>query len=93
MRPSTSSLTPSGTSLTSATTLTLSENNMKYDVLDHIEDGDPIVPKSRRDRARQLAMFRNSSEEWMRELARQVDDGILPHSVLDTLPREMRVKS
>jgi hypothetical protein len=72
--------------------LTLSENTMKYDVLDPIDDGDPIIPKSRRDRARQLVMFRNSSEEWMRELARQVDDGILPPSVLDTLPRDMWVK-
>ena len=28
----------------------------------------------------------------MRELARQVDEGVLPASALDTLPRQMWVK-
>jgi hypothetical protein len=65
---------------------------MKYDVLDRVEDGDPIVPKSRRAARRQLGMYRNSSEAWMRELARQVDEGVLPASALDTLPRQMWVK-
>lgn len=65
---------------------------MKFDDLDSIDDGDVSVRKTKKAAARQLGMYRNSSEEWMRELARQVDEGVLPQSALDRLPRAMWVK-
>ena len=39
---------------------------------------------------RRLRFYRNSREEWMRELAQQIDEGVLPISAVMNVPPAMQ---
>lgn len=39
---------------------------------------------------RRLRFYRNANEEWMRELAQQIDEGVLPISAVMTVPPNMQ---
>ena len=39
---------------------------------------------------RRLRFYRNSREEWMRELAQQIDEGVLPISAAMNVPPAMQ---
>lgn len=42
--------------------------------------------------SRKLNVYRRSPHAWMRELAKQIDEGILPPSSIDRLPMEMALR-
>lgn len=57
---------------------------------DPIDDGDVFRLRINNEPHRDLAKWRKSKSEWRREVARMIDEGILPLSSLYDLPREMR---
>jgi hypothetical protein len=57
---------------------------------DPIDDGDVFSLRINNESHRDLAKWRKSKSEWRREVARMIDEGILPLSSLYDLPREMR---
>lgn len=62
---------------------------MKND-FDRIDDGDVWRLRKNDEPHRDLAKWRKSKSVWRREVARMIDEGVLPLSSLYDLPREMR---
>jgi hypothetical protein len=49
-------------------------------------------PTAKSETSRRLNYYRNGRQPWMRELAKQIDDGVLPPSAVFTLPRKMSLR-
>ena len=55
-----------------------------------IEDEESRDVTQNAEARRRLRFYRNSREEWMRELAQQIDEGVLPISAVMNVPPAMQ---